>query len=165
MKRPTPCSQPEIHLVGEIAVSFGNLEFLLEGGIWKLLCGEDEQTQKLGEAITAEMSFSRKLYAFSSMYRLRVPSASEDHTFRSMINELDKVQAERNAILHSAWSYSPKLKVLRRMKSEAKTKRGLRHRMSYMTPEKLEAILSRISQAGDRFGKFVIEHVQDQTWE
>ncbi len=78
-------SAPEIHLIGEIAVGFGNLELYLELGIWQLLAGDDEQTRKLGEAITAEMSFDRKVHAFASLCRLRVPAGSDDTELQALV--------------------------------------------------------------------------------
>ena len=61
------CSEPEVHLVGEIAMAFANLELFLEGTIWQLLAGDNEQIRHLCECLTAEMSFHRKVDAFSSL--------------------------------------------------------------------------------------------------
>ncbi len=164
MASEVSCSAPEIHLIGEIAVGFGNLEFYLESGIWQLLAGDDEQTRKLGEAITAEMSFDRKVHAFASLYRLKVPAGSDDTELKALVKSLFEAQENRNAILHSAWTYSEKWHAFTRMKASAKATRGLRRRMHRMSPERLEAIRYRIAEAGELFGKFVMQRVQDRRW-
>jgi hypothetical protein len=156
--------QQEMRLIGEIAVGFGNLELYLEAGIWQLLGGQDKATILVAQALTAEMSFDRKVHAFASMYKLRVPTDADSAELKELISDLFEIQGERNAILHSAWSPSEAMQALARMKASAKAKEGLRRRLHAMTPARLEAIRVRIAQVGKRFAHFLLANIQDKSW-
>jgi hypothetical protein len=162
-RRNLRCSAPEVHLIGEIAIGFGNLEFYLEGGIWLLLAGDDDATRRLAEAITAEMSFDRKVHAFSSLYKLRVPERN-DSELEALVAVLFKIQDERNGILHSAWLYLDAHTAPLIMKAQAKAKHGLRRRFHRMTSARLEEVRVRIAEAGDRLARFIAERVQGKDW-
>ncbi len=41
------CPVPEVHLLGEIVVAFGNLEVILETTIWQLLADEGDTNRFL----------------------------------------------------------------------------------------------------------------------
>lgn len=164
-RRGLRCSVPEVHLVGEVVIGFGSLEFFLEAGIWQLLAGNDSQARRLAEAITAEMSFDRKVHAFSSLYKLRVPCESDDPQFNSLIKSLFSIQDKRNGIVHAAWTYSEVLQTFTRMKASAKAKQGLRRRIHRMTPRQLEEVRVGIAKVGDKLARFIMERIQDRTWE
>jgi len=55
MSSERECSAPEVHLLGEIVVAFGNLELFLEGAILQLLGADDHTRFLMAQAITAEM--------------------------------------------------------------------------------------------------------------
>ncbi len=148
----------EVQLIGEIVIAFANLEFFVEAAIWNLL-GPGEELQRMGEAITAEMSFDRKVNAFESMYRLKYPE-TEQPSLNTLRKALFNVQAERNAIVHSAWSYSEARGTVTRMKASAKGKNGLRRRLHYMTPARLDAVRCKIVAAAEGFVNFAAEKVQ-----
>lgn len=156
------CPNPVVHLIGEIAVAFGILELFLELSIWQLIAGKDEALQKLGEAITAEMSFDRKVHALYSMFALKFPEEAADPDLRVIVSELFVIQDKRNRILHSAWSYSQEFGVFTRMKASAKAKRGLTRKMSTVEPEELIAIHREISELANRFGHFTKTRIQDR---
>jgi hypothetical protein len=157
------CSAPEVHIVGEIVIGFGNLELYLDLGIWQLLSGSDNRTQTLAEAITAEMSFDRKVHAFSSLYKLR-GADGDAAELQALVKSLFDVQGERNAIVHSAWSYSESLEGFTRMKASAKARRGLQRRLHRMAPGRLEDVRVRIARVGERLARFVLEKIQGRTW-
>lgn len=68
--------------------------------MWQLVSGDRNQ-QPLVEAITAEMSFDRKVVAFASLFRLRFPDESNDPELRAALDDLFAAYAGRSAILHS----------------------------------------------------------------
>jgi hypothetical protein len=156
------CPKPVVHLIGEIAVTFGILELFLELAIWQMIAGKDEALQKLGEAITAEMSFDRRVHAFYSMFALKFPEEAKDPELKEIIAELFAVQDKRNQVLHSAWSYSEKFGAFTRMKASAKAKHGLTRKMSTVEPEELVATHTQISELANRFGHFSKTRIQDR---
>src|SRR5947209_6506253 len=72
------CHNAVPHLIGDIAITFGTLEFYLEAAIWQMVAQGDQERQQLGEAITAEMAFDRKVHAFHSIFALRFPAEGND---------------------------------------------------------------------------------------
>jgi hypothetical protein len=158
----TRCGTPEIHILGQIVVTFGNLELYLAVSIWQLIAGSHDDSRILGEAITAEMSFDRKMHAFGSLFKLRFPNESEDRGLKRVLGLLDGAQQERNAVLHSAWSYSEEWETWTRVKSSAKAKHGLNHRLYVMSVERLREIHGKISLAGQEFAEFSFERIQSR---
>lgn len=155
------CPAPEVHLLGEIVVAFGNLELFLEVSLWQLLASEDDRERLLmAQALTAEMSFDRKVHAFVSMFRQRcIPET--DSELDALRKELFAAQEERNQLLHSAWNYSEALGAsFMRMKASAKAKHGLRRRFHRMSAERIEATLHRIADVAQALARFTVDHIQ-----
>lgn len=155
------CPAPEIHLLGEIVVAFGNLELFLEASLWQLLASDDDRERLLmAQTLTAEMSFDRKVHAFVSMFRQKgVPKT--DSELDALRKALFAAQEERNKLLHSAWNYSDALGgSFTRMKASAKAKRGLRRRFHRMPAERIEAALRRIAAVAQSLARFTVEHIQ-----
>jgi hypothetical protein len=94
-------SADEPQLVGEAAMSFANLEHCLEIAMWQLVIAGDENQQPLVEAITAEMSFDRKVIAFANLFRLRFPNETDDPELQATLDDLFIAYGDRNAILHT----------------------------------------------------------------
>jgi len=138
------------------------LELFLELSIWQLVANDDDDQRRLMEAITVEMSFDRKVHAFSSLFKLKFPEEAEDPELLAIAKELFITQEERNAILHSGWSYSPDQRLFRRMKASAKAKRGLTRRSYAMTPERLSSVRDHIGEVGQRFAHFSMKRIQDR---
>ena len=156
------CPEPAVHILGEIVMGFGNVELFLETGIWHLLKGRGKNPLLLPQAVTAEMSFGRKVHAFFSMYRLKYPSKGGDAEVKELTKELFAAQEQRNAVLRSAWSYSSNPGVLERMKATSKAKHGLNRRMYQMSPARLEDVRVKIASVGNRLLLFLSNNVERQ---
>jgi hypothetical protein len=161
-KEEVLCRQPVVHLIGEIAIAFGILELYLELAIWQMVAENNETKRKLGEAITAEMSFDRKVHAFYSMFALQFPAEADDPHLKELVAGLFAAQDKRNQILHSAWSVSDEFGSYTRMKVSAKAKNGLRRTLSTVQPDELLAVYRQICDLGQRFGRFAKERIQDR---
>jgi hypothetical protein len=161
-KEKALCRQPVVHLIGEIAIAFGVLELYLELAIWQMVAENNETKRKLGEAITAEMSFDRKVHAFHSMFALQFPAEANDPHLRELITDLFAAQDKRNQILHSAWSVSHEFGGYTRMKASAKAGKGLRRKLSTVEPDELLAVYRQIGDLGEQFGRFAKERIQDR---
>jgi hypothetical protein len=161
-KEKVLCRQPVVHLIGEIAVAFGVLELYLELAIWQMVAENDETKRKLGEAITAEMSFDRKVHAFYSMFALQFPAEANDPHLKELVSNLFAAQDKRNQILHSAWSISDEYGSYTRMKASAKAKKGLRRTLSTVEPDELLAVYREFGDLGQQFGRFAKERIQER---
>ena len=153
------CNMPEIHLLGEIVVAFGNLELFLEVVIWQLLGVEEQNRNIMAQIITSEMSFDRKVHAFVNMFKENEPDQAEDD-LKALTKDLFAVQAERNALLHSAWNYSEKFGGLYRMKASAKASKGMNRRIYPMPVQRLEGVRGRIQAVGETLARFAMAHIQ-----
>ena len=149
-------------MIGEIAIAFGVLELYLEIAIWQMVAENNETKRKLGEAITSEMSFDRKVHAFSSMFALQFPAEANDPQLKELVAELFAAQDKRNQILHSAWSLSDASGRYTRMKASAKAKKGLRRTLSTVEPDELLAVYNQIGDLGQQFSRFAKERIQDR---
>jgi hypothetical protein len=157
------CPAPEVHSLGEVVVAFGRLEFFLEVSIWQLLA-PDESSERflMAQAITAEMSFDRKVHAFASMFRQK-GLATADEELTSLIKKLFAVQDQRNRLLHSVWSYSQQLGgSFLGMKAAAKAKHGLKRRFQRMTPDRIKHIQKAIGDASQSLADFTMKYIKRQ---
>ena len=159
MARHSKCPAPEVHLLGDIVTAFGNLEIFLEGTIWQLLGQEDQSKFLMAQALTAEMSFDRKVHALASMFRVKYPKQHEAE-LESLVASLSKAQEERNALMHSAWNYSADSGQFERMKATAKAKRGLVRRVHTTSAATLETVRGNIDKVANDLVNFTIAHIQ-----
>jgi hypothetical protein len=149
----------ELQRLGEVAMWFGNLEFYVDGAIWELVAGSDDDLKQLLQAVTVEMSFDRKLHAFASLFKLRFPEDADDEELKTIVAELFEAHGKRNAMLHSAWSHSES-EGLQRLKGSAKAKHGLRWQVHPESEDELAAVSAQIAEAGQRFSRFCLERIQ-----
>lgn len=154
------CRSPIVHLIGQICVDFQTIELFVEGAIWLMMEPPGEKSNLLAQAITAEMSFDRKVHAFASLYRLRFQNDAEDADLRILISDLFEVQQLRNQVIHSNWNYSPQFRAFTAMKASAKAKHGLRRRLSTVTARELFEIRERMKEVAQRVGTFAMEEIQ-----
>ncbi len=155
-------SASEPRLIGEMTITFANLEFNLEVAIWQLVAAGNENQRQLMEAVTTEMSFDRKVQAFASLFKLRFPDESEDRELQAVVKELFIAHDERNAILHAGPSYSSDIAVISRMKTPAKTKQGFRRQIHHMSAERIASIRDHVGAVGRRFAHFSMTRVQQR---
>jgi len=122
-----------LHPLGQITANFSDLEADLAGLIWSLI-GDDK---KIGQIVTAQLSFPKLLDTLSSLFRHKF----EDK--KDWIDELDglirgaqEISDKRNTLVHSVW-FAGHPNTLRRVKIKAKRKEGLRIQSEDMEAEKL----------------------------
>lgn len=112
--------------IGRISMIFSSLDLEVSSMIWYLL---NTEPLKVSQAVTAEMSFSRKLALLSSLIKIRSVNSTVLSAFENMISQLNKFEAERNLIIHSywatEWNKEDGLPKIFRGKITAKQKKGL----------------------------------------
>jgi hypothetical protein len=154
------CSEPIAHLVGDVAIGFGNLELFVSVAIWQLFGLSDKTAEQLAQAITAEMSFDRKVRAFASMYKIRFPSQAGDSAFQKVLGRLIEAESLRNQVLHSSWPKSEDPDRRLRVKSSAKMKHGLKNTVYTVTPQSLGEVVKTIHDVGLELAEFVLTNIQ-----
>jgi hypothetical protein len=147
-------------LIGQICVDFQTIELFVELAIWLMMERPPEKTNLLAQAITAEMSFDRKVHALASLYQLRFPRDAENAELRTLTKDLFEVQQLRNQVIHSTWNQSPQFKTFAAMKASAKAKHGLRRKLSTVNAKELFEIHRGMQELGQRFGMFAMKDIQ-----
>ena len=138
--------------IGKCTVTFAELESWLSSFAWALI-GSD---QHLGQIVTAEMSFSRKLDLVSSLFKHRCPDTAARDALGVLIARMCELEQRRNTVQHSLWirqSEDPELAT--RLKITAKRKHGLAHAREEVTPEPLELLSNDLQAAVSAFSTFM----------
>jgi hypothetical protein len=134
-------SAPMYERIGEITVYFAMLETILGGSIGRLLFRDDRSERSTGAVVTAELSFRSKLALLASTYRLRLPAASGAE-LKALCDRLERVEAERNQVIHSVWTV--RSDGIYRQKVSA-TRKRTRIADELFTPQRLEEMRERIA--------------------
>lgn len=92
---------PEDHVrdVGRVVVNFQHLEFLIVRLIW-IMAATDEN---IGQRVTAMVPFSKLLDLLSSIFHYEVKVPETVKRFDHLISRAQKINADRNRIVHSWW--------------------------------------------------------------
>src|SRR5262245_36239203 len=97
LKAPVP---PEhLRAIGLVTVNFALLESALSSLVWELI-GAD---QRLGQTITAEVSFRNLVALPSSLSRFRNFTGERLETCEALLNRSLEAEGHRNAVAHSLW--------------------------------------------------------------
>jgi len=115
--------------IGLVTVNFAMLEESLSLCIWKLIGAEG----RVGQIVTAQLSFRQLVDLFCSLYRFRVRDAKLLAEFERIRKSLHKAEERRNKIIHSQWSAADELGASRRFKAVARAKRGLQYQVEKTT--------------------------------
>ena len=116
---------PDQHLksIGDITVSFA----LLESQIQTLIGSMLNERQRIGQIITAELSFKNLRALMISLYIER--HGKEDVDFvqlKELMTRAGQVEDKRNQITHSIWGVGKDTDTITRIKTTAKEKHGIR---------------------------------------
>lgn len=128
---------PDKHLraIGLITVNFSNLEIYVEMGIWKLL--GYERDQEIGKIITSELSFKNKITLLKSLYDHLCKDEKTKKELKEIIKHADKIETERNKILHSTYGTGENVENITRFKITAKRSKGLIYKTEDLSEKNL----------------------------
>jgi hypothetical protein len=88
--------------IGEVTVAWGYVQNLVEVAIW----GMKAQTPKVGHAVTAPLSYRRKMAMFRSVGKKFLdgkPAVAAE--FSALADGIDDCYKKRNDIEHATWSH------------------------------------------------------------
>ena len=146
---------PEGHLksIGDITVSFALLESQLQMLIGSLL----NERQRIGQVITAELSFKGLKALLISLYIER--HGKEDPDFeklKGLINRCGQAEEKRNQITHSIWGAGKDVDHITRIKTTAKEKHGIRFQFENVSSQDLEDFAVEIKSLAYELQRFLI---------
>lgn len=139
---------PDEHLkhIGDITVSFAMLESQLQTLAQSLL----GSGQRLGQIVTAELSFKALRALTVSLYLQRNGDDENLEEFRALIKRAADAEEERNRIVHSMWGAGNDASSITRIKTMAKERHGIRSHFEDVSATDLSKFAAEIKVlAGD----------------
>ena len=133
---------PSTHLthIGDITVSFALLESTIQFLVGSLI----REHQRIGQIITAELSFRNLRALLISLYLERHGEDDDYATLREFIKRAADIEEKRNQITHSIWGAGKDANSITRIKTTAKEKHGIRFHFEDVTADTLAAVADEI---------------------
>lgn len=149
---------PDDHLkhIGDITVSFALLESCLQTLAQSLLGAG----QRLGQIVTAEVSFKALRALTVSLYLQRNGEDEHLEEFRALIKRAADAEDKRNQITHSLWAAGNDAASSTRIKTTAKERHGIRFHFENVTSEHLAEFARDIKVLAHDIQKFWISLIQ-----
>jgi len=138
--------------IGDMTVSFSLLEINIQIVIWLLL----DSDQRVGQIITAEISFKNSNALLSSLYLERYGKDNDYNKLQELLKRTKKIEERRNQIVHSYWSVSGDPSAILRIKTTAKEKYGIKFSRERITTADLSTFAINIKKLAYDFQTFMI---------
>jgi hypothetical protein len=97
-KQPIP--EKYLQAIGKITVNFSILELKLAFCIWELI----GSSQRIGQLVTAKLTFPQLIALLKSIYRERVKERSRQEKLLKLLDKAETAGRKRNAVVHAAWA-------------------------------------------------------------
>ena len=137
--------------IGDITVSFSTLEFILKMLVGSLIA----EHQRIGQIITAELSFRGLRALLVSLYLERHGKDDDYDTLQALNSRADKLEKNRNQIMHSMWGAGHALGTVTRIKTTAKEKRGAHFDFERMGIDAFKRIAIELKQLAYEYQSFL----------
>lgn len=109
---------------------------------------EKTPSNRLGQTITAQLSFRQKTDLLSSICRDRLHNPDEVAKLDKVLSRVAQLEQERNAVVHSVWTASALSETTARIKATARREtKGLKIRIESVSAEDLGNIADNIAKA------------------
>jgi|SRR3990170_7012855 len=131
-----PVPQELLIHIGDIIVSFALLTLNIQLLIGSLI----QEHQRIGQIITAELSFKNLRALAISLYKERHGEDADFTTLRELMHRADDLEGKRNTVMHSTWAAGDTVDIITRLKTKAKQKHGLVFASEDMGEKELAAI-------------------------
>ena len=146
---------PDEHLksIGDITVSFA----LLENQIQELIGSMLNERQRIGQIITADLSFKNLRALMISLYIAR--HGKEDADFeklKELMTRAGEVEVTRNQITHSIWAAGKDANTVTRIKATAKEKHGIRFQFEEVSSGYLADFATKIKVLAEDIQRYII---------
>ena len=146
---------PENHLkaIGDITVSFAMLESQIQYLIGSLIY----EHQRIGQIITAELSFKNLRAILISLYLERHGEDDDFIKLRDFMKRAGQTEDKRNQIIHSVWAVGKDKDHITRIKTTAKEKHGIRFKFEEVSAENLQEFAKDIIILSEELLSFQID--------
>lgn len=143
---------PDTHLkeIGDITVSFAILESEIQNFISSLIY----EHQRVGQIITAEISFKNLRALLISLYLERHGEDNDFSNLKDFMKCSGQVEDKRNQIMHSLWAAGKDKDHITRIKTTAKEKHGIRFKFEEVSAEALSNFAKEIKVLAGELQKF-----------
>lgn len=128
--------------LGRVTANFAVLEDAVSFFLWSII-GRD---QRLGQIISAELSFKAIRALLSAVFHHRVSDETLRHELETLLNQVSEVEERRNILVHSSWGVGDTPKTKTRIKMTAKKGKGIRHQFEQLAAADIEAVAECASE-------------------
>lgn len=128
--------------IGRVTANFS----YLEDEVSFFLCALISQEQRLGQIITAELSFRARVALLSSIFRHKVSDNSKVEELEQLLVRALHAEQKRNIIIHSTWASGDTPKQRTRIKVTAKLGKGIRHQFEQIAAEDINSVADELNE-------------------
>jgi hypothetical protein len=151
-KLQAPVPAEHLRMIGQITVNFALLENAISFFVWTWISNE----QRVGQIITAELSFRNLVGLLSSIFRHRMGDSEKVEELEALLTRALQVEEKRNIITHSVWGAGNTRETITRVKTTAKKAKGLRHQFEQMSVADLNEIAEQVAVLAHEIQMFMI---------
>ena len=113
--------------------------------------------KRLGQIVTAELSFRQKIDLLSSIYRDKLNNSTELAELDRVLAQAAQAEQKRNIVVHSVWTAYAVKETVARIKATAKRRsKGLKLEIKNMSVEDLEDVANYIANVAYEVQTLVI---------
>src|SRR2546426_3543465 len=149
LKAPVP--DDCLRAIGRITVNFVLLEQSIAFLVWQLIGAQ----QRVGQAITSELSFRQLVALASSLHRQFDVVGDASDQLEEILNRAVKAEENRNRIIHSFWGPGHTSDSITRIKTTAKKAAGLKHQFEQMRAADLDGVADSMAAVADEIQRFM----------
>jgi len=146
---------PDQHLksIGDITVSFALLESQIQSLIGSML----NEKQRIGQIITAELSFKNLRALMVSLFIERHGTENVDFAkLKDLMTRSGQVEDKRNQITHSIWGAGKDPDTITRIKATAKEKHGILFQFEDVSADYLSQFATEIKGLAEEIQRYWI---------
>ena len=140
-----------------MTVSFAMLESAIQILVWYLIA----EHQRIGQIITAELSFKNRRALAISQYLERNGEDFDYLTLKAFMEKTARLEGRRNQITHSLWAAGKDPQSITRIKTTAKEKNGLQFQFEDVQATDLSDFVSEIEQLAEDIQLFWIHLLEN----
>lgn len=152
-----PVSEEHLKQIGDMTVSFA----LLENVMRMLVCSLVNEHQRIGQIITAELSFRNIKALARSLYIERHGKDNDFTRLEHLMKKAESLEERRNQITHSFWAVEDKPNSVTRIKITAKENLGYKFGSEIIEAKDLEIFVSEIKELAYDIQNFQIQLIQN----
>jgi len=144
----------DLEAIGRISTQFAFLEFSLAQLAWGLL----ETEQRVGQTVTAHLSFKRLVALVSALAKQRIKDSSQLARLDTLLSRSLHAESERNTIVHSTWFQDPEEGTTSRLKITVDKGKGRRVQFKTVPTTELDGMADRIADVAAGIQDFATAH-------